>query len=484
VTTGPAASAPGPGDQGPVGRAGRALLLSLAMAQFMTVLDFTIVNVALPSIQRELHVPITTLQWLVSGYAVAFGGFLLLGGRLSDVYGRARMYRIGLVVFVAASVSGGLAVEPALLIASRVVQATGAAMLAPAGLSLLVTTWPGEKERGRALGVYGAVVSAGFASGAVLGGLLVEITWRLVFFVNVPIGIVLLVASMRLLPADPPRTGGQLDVPGAVAVTAGVGLLVLAVARAGDTLQAIQPALLGAASIVLLAAFVVREHRASAPLLNLALLKDRGITGANLALLTVGAFNAAQVMLATLYLQEGRGLSPVLTGLCFVPQAAGAFALSGPAGRFVPALGPRRALAIALSIAVLALTGAAVSVLTGVLAGLLAAQFGIGVAARLSQVSSTLAGTRGPVAARSEGIASALLTASRQCGSALGVSIVSATLVAVHGSESHRTALAMLAAACFALAGLLASRIIPAGPSHPRKPQPHHLPRHLAGGIP
>jgi len=255
--------------------------------------DFTIVNVALPSIQRDLHVATTTLQWLVSAYAVAFGGFLLLGGRLADVYGRARLYRIGLVVFIAASVSGGLAVEPGLLISSRVVQGIGAAMLAPAGLSLLVTSWPGEQERSRALGTYGAVVSAGFASGAVLGGLLVEVTWRLVFFVNVPIGIALLAASVRLLPADPPRRGGSLDVPGAVTVTAGVALLVLAVVRAGDRLQATQPALLGAAAIVLLAAFVVRERRARAPLLDLALLKDRGIAGANLVLIAVGAFSAA-----------------------------------------------------------------------------------------------------------------------------------------------------------------------------------------------
>jgi EmrB/QacA subfamily drug resistance transporter len=454
------------------------------MAQFMVVLDFTIVNVALPSIQHDLHVATTTLQWLISAYAVAFGGFLLLGGRLADVYGRARLYRIGLIVFTAASVSGGLAVEPRLLIASRVVQGIGAALLAPAGLSLLVTSYPGERERSRALGTYGAVVSAGFASGAVLGGLLVEVTWRLVFFVNVPIGLALLAASVRLLPADPPRRGGPLDVPGAVTVTAGVALLVLAVARAGDTLRVTQPALLAAAAIVLLALFVIRERRTPAPLLDLALLKDHGIAGANLAIMAVGAFNAAQVMLATLYLQEGRGLSAVLTGLCFIPQAAGAFALSGPAGRLVPALGPRRSLAIALGIALVALAGAAVAVLAGWLPGLLAAQFGIGIAARLSQVSSTLAGTRGPVAARSEGTASALLTASRQVGSALGVAIVSAMLVAVHGSDTHRTAVAMFAAAGFALAGLLATQIVPPGPSHPNTPRSAHLFRHHAGGIP
>jgi EmrB/QacA subfamily drug resistance transporter len=467
-------------------RPGFALLFSLSMAQFMVVLDFTIVNVALPSIQRDLHVATTTLQWLVSAYAIAFGGFLLLGGRLADVHGRARLYRIGLIVFVAASISGGLAVEPGLLIASRVVQGIGAAMLAPAGLSLLVTSYPGEQERSRALGTYGAIVSAGFASGAVLGGLLVEVTWRLVFFVNVPIGIALLAASLRLLPPDPPGSGRRLDVPGAICVTAGIALLVLAIVRVGDTLQVTQPALVAAVAVLLLAAFVARERRVQDPLLDLALLKDRGIAGANLTLIAVGAFSAAQVMLVTLYLQEGRGLSPVLTGLCFVPQAAGAFALSGPAGRLAPTLGPRRALAIALAIALAALVLAALAVLADSLPALLIAQFVLGVAARLSQVSSTLAGTHGPVAARSEGTASALLTATRQCGSALGVAIVSATLVAITGSASHRTATAMFITAGFALAGLLATRVIPPAPPHTDAPppQPHHLFRHHAGGIP
>jgi EmrB/QacA subfamily drug resistance transporter len=461
---------------------GFALLLTLSMAQFMVVLDFTIINVALPSIQDGLHVATTTLQWLVSAYAVAFGGFLLLGGRLADTYGRARLYRIGLVVFVMASIAGGLAVEPGLLIASRVVQGIGAAMLAPAGLSLLITSWPGQQERSHALGVYGAIVSTGFAAGAVLGGLLVEVTWRLVFFVNAPVGVALLVASVRLLPPDPPRSRGQLDIPGAIAVTAGVALLVYAAARAGDTLQVTQPALLAAAAIVLLGLFVVRERMARAPILNLALLKDRGILGANLALIAIGAFSAGQVLLVTLYLQEGRGLSPLLTGLCFVPQAAGAFALAGPAGRLVPALGPRRALAAGLAIALVALAGAALAVLADSLPALLVAMFMLGIANRLSQVASTLAGTQGPVAARSEGTASGLLTATRQCGSALGVAILSAALVAIHGGTSHRTGVAMFVAAGFALAGLLATRVVPPGPPHPQKPQ--HLFRQHAGGIP
>jgi EmrB/QacA subfamily drug resistance transporter len=479
-------SVPGSGHQVPAAAraAGTALLLTLSMAQFMVVLDFTIINVALPSIQHGLHVATTTLQWLVSGYAVAFGGFLLLGGRLADAYGRARLYRIGLVVFVVASVAGGLAVEPGLLIASRVIQGIGAAMLAPAGLSLLVTSYPGQQERSHALGIYGAISSAGFASGAVLGGLLVEVTWRLVFFVNAPVGVALLIASFRLLPPDPPASRGKLDVPGAITVTAGVALLVYAVARAGDTLEITQPALLFGAAVVLLALFVVRERKARTPVLDLALLKDRGILGANLALIAVGAFSAGQVLLITLYLQEGRGLSPVLTGLCFVPQAAGAFALAGPASKLVPALGPRRALAAGLALALLALAGNAVAVLTGSLPALLAGSFVLGIANRLSQVSSTLAGTQGPVAARSEGTASALLTATRQCGSALGVAILSATMVAVHGAISHRIDVAAFVAAGFALAGLLATRVVPAGPPHPQAPEPQHLFRHQAGGIP
>ena len=467
-----------------VPRGGAALLATLAMAQFMVVLDFTIVNVALPSIQHGLHVATTTLQWLVSAYAVTFGGFLLLGGRLADVFGRARLYRIGLCIFVLASISGGLAVEPGLLIASRAVQGLGASMLAPAGLSLLVTSWPDEQQRSHALGVYGAVASAGFAAGAVIGGLLVEVSWRLVFFVNVPVGVVLFVASWRLLPADPPRRSGRLDVAGALAATAGVALLVLGVTRAGDTLQPTQPAVAVGAGLVLLIAFVVRERRAASPLLNLDLFKDRSILGANECLLAYGACNAGAVLLVTLYLQEGRGLSPLLTGLCFIPQAVGAFALAGPASKLVPALGPRRALAAGMSLGLLALVGSALSIARGPLVGLLASLFVMGISARIVQVASTLAGTAGPVAARGEGSASAVLTASRQVGSALGVAVVSATLVTVHGSASHRTAVAMLVAAAFALVGLLTTRVVPSGPAQPLLLRLEHLfPRH-AGGLP
>jgi hypothetical protein len=199
--------------------------------------------------------------------------------------------------------------------------------------------------------------------------------------------------------------------------------------RRGGIDRPTEPALAVGAALVLLAAFVVRERTTAAPLFDLDLLKDRGILGANICLLAYGASNAGEVLLVTLYLQEGRGLSPLFTGLCFIPQAAGAFALAGPASKIVPGLGPRRALAAGTSLSVLALVGSALSVGRGSLSGLLVALFIMGISARVVQVASTLAGTRGPVAAKAEGSASALLTATRQIGSALGVAFLSATLV-------------------------------------------------------
>jgi DHA2 family methylenomycin A resistance protein-like MFS transporter len=206
--------------------------------------------------------------------------------------------------------------------------------------------------------------------------------------------------------------------------------------------------------------------------------------GLGLVLLAYGACNTGAILLVTLYLQDGRGLSPLVTGLCFIPQAAGAFALAGPASKLVPALGPRRALAAGLLLALLALVGSALSIASGPLVGLLVTLFVMGLGARIVQVASSLAGTAGPGAARSEGSASAVLTASRQVGSALGVAVVSATLVTVHGTESHRSAVAMFVAAAFALVGLLTTRVVPKGQAQPILLRlEHRFPRH-AGGLP
>jgi MFS family permease len=365
-----------------------------------------------------------------------------------------------------------------------VVQGIGAAIVAPAGLSLLVTSWPEERARSHALGIYGAVVSTGFASGAVLGGLLVQQSWRLVFFVNAPVGVLLL-ACYRLLPASvPARKGGGLDLPGAVTGTAGVALIVLAVVRAGDTLSVAEPLVIALAAALLLAGFVLRERRAANPLLDLSLFADRGIRGANLSLLALGAFNAGEILLVTLYLQEGRHLSPVLTGLCFVPQAAGAFALAGPASNIVPSLGPRRSLGIGMLLALVSLCGSAAAVASGSVIALLATLFLMGMSTRISMMTGTLAGTHGEVAARHQGTASALLTASRQCGSAIGVAVVAAVLVVTSGSDAHRTAIGLLIAACFALAGLAATRLVPPVRVASGKPPAAHRFLHHAGGVP
>jgi MFS family permease len=454
------------------------------MSQFTVVLDFTIVNVALPSIQSRFHLATSTSQWLVSAYAVAFGGFLLLGGRLADVAGRARLYRTGLVMFVAASISGGLALDPWLLIASRVVEGVGAAFLVPAGLSLLVTSWPDEERRTRALGVYGAVVSTGFAAGAVLGGALVDATWRLVFFVNAPSGVAMLIGSWRLLPPDRPAREGAGDVRGAVTATAGVALVVLAVARSSDTRRLGQSALLAAAGAVLLAVFVAGERRARSPLVDLALFKDRRVLGANLAFLGLGAIIAGELLAVILYLREGRGLSAFLAGLCLVPQALGAIALSGPASKLVPTLGPRRAIALAMAIAVVGLVGAAVAVGSGSLPGLLVSGLLLGLMARLTQLAGTLAGTSGPVALRAEGTASALLTTMRLCGSALGAAVVSTTIVATHGTTAHRTECSLFAAAAFAPPALLSALVIPNGPVASPTAKPEHRFSLHCGGVP
>ena len=211
---------------------------------------------------------------------------------------------------------------------------------------------------------------------------------------------------------------------------------------------------------------------------------DRGIRAANLSLLAVGAYNAGEILLVTLYLQEGRHLSSVLTGLCFVPQAAGAFALAGPASNVVPRLGPRRSLAIAMLLALVSLCGSAAAVASGSIVALLAALLLMGMSARISMMAATLAGTHGKVAAREQGTASALLTASRQCGSAIGVAVLAAVLVVTSGSDAHRTAIGLLTAACFALAGLAATRLAPSAHAASAKPPAEHRFLHHAGGVP
>jgi EmrB/QacA subfamily drug resistance transporter len=255
------------------------------MAQFMVVLDFSIVNIALPSMQKDLGLSTQNLQWIISAYSLTFGGFLLLGGRMGDLYGRRKLFMVGLFLFSVSSLAGGLAISGVWLIISRGIQGLGAALVAPTVLSLITTTFAEGSERNNAFGMVGAMASLGFAAGAILGGFLTAGPgWRWVMFVNVPIGFVLLILTPFLLPESRAYSGPRrIDVLGAILVTSGLVALVYALAE-GNTLGWTSLATLGllAAAVVLLAAFIFVETRSADPLVRLSLFKRRTITGANL----------------------------------------------------------------------------------------------------------------------------------------------------------------------------------------------------------
>src|SRR5262250_2222577 len=293
------------GDGGPPGLA----LVVLAAAQLMVVLDATIVNVALPHIQRALHFSGTNLEWVVNAYALAFGGLLLLGGRAGDLLGRRKMFIAGLLLFSAASLAGGFATSEAFLLAARAVQGAGGALVAPAALSLITTTFPEGPPRTRAMGVYAAMSIAGGAIGLIGGGLLTTYaSWRWVLFVNVPIGAAVALAAPRVL-AETPRRRGQFDLPGAITGTGGVAALVYGLVSAATTpdgashwADAKVIAALSAAA-VLLAAFAVIETRSRNALLPVRLLRDRNRTGAYLSYAGVGIFIFSMFFFLTLFMQ-------------------------------------------------------------------------------------------------------------------------------------------------------------------------------------
>ena len=310
----------------------KAIRLALILvASFMMVLDFSIVNVALPSIERELHLSTSLVDWVVTAYAIAFGGLLILGGRAADLLGRRRMFVIGLVAFSLASLSGGLAQDPILLIASRVIQGAGAAVVMPAALSLITTGFPEGRERTRALGLYGATASLGFVAGQVLGGVLVEFTsWRAVFLVNVPVGLAAAVLAPKILGRSAnmrdARHGRRLDVRGALLITAAVALAVFAVSE-GNALGWLSPAVLGSAAVAVLtaAAFVAAELRHPEPLIRLRMFRNDGLRRGSALALLMGLWNGGEMLVLSLYFQEVLHESPLVTGLAIAPQGVAGF---------------------------------------------------------------------------------------------------------------------------------------------------------------
>src|SRR5947209_891242 len=319
-----------------------AALMLLAMTQFVVVIDASIVNVALPSIGTALHFSQNNLSWVVNAYTLTFGGFLLLGGRLADLMGRRRMFMAGLVLFSLASLMGGLAQSETWLIAARAVQGLGAAIVSPAALSIITTTFAEGSERNRALGIWGAVAGAGGAAGVLLGGILTSgLSWRWVLFVNVPIGIMAAISAPRILVESRAENETRtFDIPGAVTVTAGLSLLVYAVVDAvnvgwGSTSTILR--LAGAAA--LLTAFVVIELRSREPLVPFSIFRLRTLRGADAVGLLIGMSLFAMFFFISLYLQNVMHYSALKTGLSYLPLAVGIIVSAGAAAQLTNRMG-------------------------------------------------------------------------------------------------------------------------------------------------
>jgi EmrB/QacA subfamily drug resistance transporter len=403
----------------------RALIL-LALAQFMIVIDASIINVALPTIGRDLQINQTDLSWVVNAYILTFGGFLLLGGRLADIIGRRRMFVVGMTVFGLGSLLGGLSGSADFLDGARALQGIGAAFVSPAALSLVTTIFAEGAERNRALGVWGAVVGAGGAVGVLLGGVLTQIDWRLVLFVNVPVAAAAILAAPRVLPEGKDQTEVTgFDLPGAVSVTAGLGLLVYAMVKASEEGWSTTGTIVRlTVSVALLIAFVVIELRTKHPLLPFSIFRLRTLRGANIAGILTGMSLFSMFLFISYYLQFVLGYSAIKTGIAYLPLAVSIIISAGVASQLVTRIGFKPTLIGGLVVLAIGLfwfsrisvNGSYVSDVLGpsILAGL-----GLG----FTFVPVTIAavtGTSGPQA----GIASGLINASQQIGGALGIAIL------------------------------------------------------------
>jgi EmrB/QacA subfamily drug resistance transporter len=416
-----------------LGRREWVALLVLCGALFLDGLDVSMVGMALPSIRDELDLSTTTLQWVVSAYVLGYGGFLLLGGRSADLLGRKRVFVIAIAVFMVASLLGGIATGGAMLIATRFVKGVAAAFTAPAGLSIITTTFPEGPARNRALGVYTATGASGFSLGLVLGGLLTTAGWRWTFFLPVPISLAILLVAPRVIPADAPRAGGRrrYDLAGAFAVTTTMLLLVYTVTQAPAHGWASARTLgLGMLTLLVGALFVAIERRVASPLVRLGILRSRRLAGANLAAMTMaGAYFSFQFVLS-LYLQQHLGWSSLVTALAFLP-----------AGVLVALMAPRIGpLATRVGIGRTALVGMAVFVPGYALALRIGDDFTyatmllptvllIGLGFGLAFPTLNMAATSG-VADHEQGLASALVNTSFQLGGAVVLAIVTAVVAA------------------------------------------------------
>jgi EmrB/QacA subfamily drug resistance transporter len=480
TTTTPPASAStrtsAPAKTTPVSRPRQPVQLALILvAAFMVVLDFSIVNVALPSIERELHMPPDAVQWIVTGYAISFGGLLILGGRAADLLGRRRMFVAGLIAFSLASLAGGLAQDPVLLITARVIQGAGAAIVAPAALSLITTSFPEGPERTRAIGLYGAISSVGFVSGQVLGGVLVQLTsWRAVFLVNVPVGLAAAALAPVILGTAKAGTAkastakartakartakaSHLDVRGALLITSAVALAVFAVSQ-GVVLGWTSPLVI--ASVITSAAatalFLKAESRHPEPLIRPALLHRKSLRNGSTLAFLLGLYNGGEMLILSLYLQQVLHESPLLTGLIIAPQGVVGFGMGMLGPRLAGRIGVKR---------LLVLTGAASSAGFLVLTRLPAAGYSpvlfvvmlIGFGTAGTAFGMVVLASRG-MADADQGLVGGMINTSRQIGAAAGAALLPAVAEAVGGGIAGVSGdrAAMLTAA---LAALIATAI-------------------------
>jgi EmrB/QacA subfamily drug resistance transporter len=432
----------------------------------MVVLDFSIVNVALPSIERELHMAADAVQWIVTGYAISFGGLLILGGRAADLFGRRRMFVAGLVAFSLASLAGGLARDPALLIAARVMQGAGAAIVAPAALSLITTGFPEGAERTRAIGLYGAISSVGFVSGQVLGGVLVQFTsWRAVFLVNVPVGLIAAALSPAILGAaksaaktaavkTAARRRGlrRLDVRGALLITSMVTLIVFAVSQ-GVVLGWTSPLVIAAIVVAAVAAagFVKAESRHPEPLIRLSLLHRRGLRDGSTLAFLLGLWNGGEMLVLSLYLQQVLHESPLFTGLVIAPQGVVGFIMGMLGPRLAGRIGVRRLLVVTAAAAAVGFLVLTHLPSAGYSPDLLAVML-IGFGTAGTALGSTVIASRGMPDA-DQGLVGGVINTSRQIGAAVGAALLPAVALGVSGGVGvSGDRVAMLAAALAALA--------------------------------
>jgi EmrB/QacA subfamily drug resistance transporter len=419
-------------------RTRRPLQLALILvAAFMVVLDFSIVNVALPSIERELHMPPDAVQWIVTGYAISFAGLLILGGRAADLLGRRRMFVIGLIAFALASLAGGLAQDPVLLITARVIQGAGAAIVAPAALSLITTSFPEGPERTRAIGLYGAISSVGFVSGQVLGGVLVQFTsWRAVFLVNVPVGLAaaalapVILGTAAKAAAKTTSSPRRLDVRGALLITTAVALVVLAVSQ-GVVLGWTSPLVIAAVVIAAAAAaaFFKNEAKHPDPLVRLSLLHRPGLRNGSTLSFLLGLWNGGEMLILSLYLQQVLHESPLFTGLAIAPQGVVGFGMGMLGPRLARRMGVKRLLVLTAAAAAIGF-----AVLTRLPSGgyspvlLVVTLIGLGTAG--TAFGSVVLASRG-MPDSDQGLVGGMINTSRQIGAAVGAALLPAVAEAV-----------------------------------------------------